>query len=92
MKKITAILFLSALMMPLFSYASAEVEVLEGEVLNMVANSDVEVLNINLDVVAKPSDANGWGSNWGNKIPFKANVPHNIPAYGADVSGYFPHI
>ena len=85
---LTVTLFAVLLIAPLL--ASANVEILEGEYLNVDNDSELTVLNIDPLVNAKPSDLNEWGSNWGNKVPFKGNVPHSIAAYGTDISSYFP--
>lgn len=84
----TATLFAVFLTAPLL--ASANVEIIEGEYLNVDNGSELTVLNIDPLANAKPSDLNEWGSNWGSKVPFKGNVPHDVAAYGTDVSSYFP--
>lgn len=85
-KNITSILAVAVLAMPLLAQANVEEVMLEGEYLNV----DDTVLNTS-DVVGSSRDTNNWGSDWGNRIPFKGNVPHGIAAYGAnDVSVNFP--
>ena len=85
---LTTTLFAVFLATPLL--ASANVEMLEDEYLNVGSSSELTVLNIDPLAEAKPSDLNEWGSNWGSKIPFKGNVPHDVATYGTDVSAYFP--
>lgn len=91
---LVATLFAVLLTSPLLLFAN-NIEILEGEYLNVTNNVEQDTLNqdrLNIEsiVTAKSSDLNQWGSNWGNKIPFKANVPHDIVAYGVEIKTYFP--
>lgn len=88
-KNITSIFVAALLAMPVLAQANVEELVLEDEYLNV--GETVQETVLNASEVAKPSNVNNWGSDWGNKIPFKGNVPHGVAAYGAnDVSVNFP--
>lgn len=84
-------LFTLLLVLPFFASADT-VEIFEDEYLN-VANSigqETDTLNIESTTTSNPSDLNQWGSNWGNKVPFKANTSYGIAAYGVEIQSYFP--
>jgi hypothetical protein len=87
-------LFAILLTSPLLVSAN-NVEILGGEYLN-VSNSfekgalNQDMLNIESTVTVKLPDLNQWGSNWGNKVPFRTNVPHDVVAYGVKIEAYFP--
>ena len=84
-------LFTVLLTFPLLASAN-KMEVFESEYLNLGNSVEQgDALNIRLDKsIEKRSDLNQWGNNWGNKIPFKANVPHDVVAYGIEINNYFP--
>jgi len=67
--------------------------VFADEYLNVGDAVEQGALNISPFIVsksAKPSDQNKWGSSWGDKVPFKGNVPYGVAAYSIDVTDYFP--
>ena len=82
-------LFAVLFVFPLLASANNK-DVFEGEYLNLGDSVEQNVLNIESNTPAKPSDLNQWGSNWGNKIPFKANTPYDVAVYDVEISTYFP--
>ena len=87
--KLSTILLIALLASPLLASAGS-LDVMEDEYLNVDDGAEALVLNEDSLENTKPSDLNQWGSDWGNKVPFKGNVPHGVAAYGVDVASYFP--